>query len=228
MPYPFQIVQSTDTILMTYELRAPAASSRLNSKETSPAPAWMGWSIGRWDGDTFVIDVTDHMEDTWFDRAGNYHSDALKVTERYSAVDANTLQYEATIEDPKVFSRPWKIEHAALPPPRSEHAADGIQVRGVCGGADVRAPAKEARRALTSQRITGRSGSSGRGSPGESCGLSSVVRFGRHVPGRFAASRRASPSLPDLPDLPVLSYGKANACSRCPNCTTMYCLPWCM
>ena len=109
MPYPFQIVQSTDTILMTYEFASASRVVRMNSKETSPAPAWMGWSIGRWEGETLVIDVTDHMEETWFDRAGNYHSDALKVTERYSAVDANTLQYEATIEDPKVFSRPWKI-----------------------------------------------------------------------------------------------------------------------
>jgi hypothetical protein len=69
----------------------------------------MGWSIGRWEGESLVINVTDHMEETWFDRAGNYHSDALKVTERFTALDANTLQYEATIEDPKIFSRPWKI-----------------------------------------------------------------------------------------------------------------------
>ena len=81
----------------------------MNSKEQSPAPAWMGWSIGRWDGETLVIDVTDHMEETWFDRAGNYHSDQLKVTERYTAIDADTLQYQATIEDPKVFSRSWSI-----------------------------------------------------------------------------------------------------------------------
>ena len=109
MPYPFQIVQSTDTILMTYEFASASRVVRMNSKEQSPAPAWMGWSIGRWEGETLVIDVTDHMEETWFDRAGNYHSDALKVTERYTAVDDNTLQYQATIEDPKVFSRAWTI-----------------------------------------------------------------------------------------------------------------------
>ena len=109
MPYPFQIVQAADTVLMTYEFASASRIVRLNSKEASPAPAWMGWSIGRWEGDTLVIDVTDHMEETWFDRAGNFHSDALKVTERYSAIDANTLHYEATIEDPKVFSRPWKM-----------------------------------------------------------------------------------------------------------------------
>ena len=69
----------------------------------------MGWSIGRWDGETLVIEVTDQMAETWFDRAGNHHSDALKVTERYTALDRNTLQYEATIEDPNTFSKPWKI-----------------------------------------------------------------------------------------------------------------------
>lgn len=109
MPYPFQIVQSGDNILMTYEFASASRVVRLNSQEKSPAPAWMGWSVGHWDGETLVVDVTDHMEETWFDRAGNYHSDTLKVTERYTAVDANTLQYQATIEDPKVFSRPWTI-----------------------------------------------------------------------------------------------------------------------
>jgi hypothetical protein len=69
----------------------------------------MGWSVGRWDGDTLVVDVTDQIEDTWFDRAGDYHSDGLKVVERFTAVDRNTINYEATMEDAKVFSRPWKI-----------------------------------------------------------------------------------------------------------------------
>ncbi len=108
-PFPFQIVQSADTVLMTYEFASASRIVRMNSQEKSPAPAWMGWSVGRWDGETLVIDVTDHMEETWFDRAGNYHSDALKVTERYTALDANTLQYQATIEDSKVYSRPWTM-----------------------------------------------------------------------------------------------------------------------
>ena len=109
MPYPFQIVQARDNVLFTYEYASASRVVRMNSDEKSPAPAWMGWSIGRWDGETLVVEVIDHMEETWFDRSGNYHSDALKVTERYSAIDANTLQYEATMEDPKVFSKPWKI-----------------------------------------------------------------------------------------------------------------------
>ncbi|HEX6214053.1 MAG TPA: hypothetical protein VFZ38_04505 [Vicinamibacterales bacterium] len=109
MPYPFQIVQTADNILFTYEFASASRVVRFNPELKSPAPAWMGWSIGRWDGDTLVIEVTDHMAETWFDRAGNHHSDALKVTERYTAIDANTLQYEATIEDAQTFSRPWKI-----------------------------------------------------------------------------------------------------------------------
>ena len=109
MPYPFQIVQANDTILFSYEFASASRVVRMNSDEKSPAPAWMGWSIGRWDGEALVIEVTDHMAETWFDRSGNHHSDALKVTERYTAIDANTLQYEATMEDPQVFSRPWKI-----------------------------------------------------------------------------------------------------------------------
>jgi hypothetical protein len=109
MPYPFQIVQSQDTILMAYEFASASRIIRMNSKEKSPASAWMGWSVGRWEGETLVIDVTDIEEQTWFDRAGNFHSDALHVVERFTPSDANTLNYEATIEDPKVFSRPWKM-----------------------------------------------------------------------------------------------------------------------
>ena len=109
MPYPFQIVQSTNTVLMAYEFTTASRVIRMNSKEQSPAPAWMGWSIGRWEGDTLVIDVTDQMEETWFDRAGNYHSDELKVEERYTFQDANTINYDVTITDPKIFTRPWKM-----------------------------------------------------------------------------------------------------------------------
>jgi hypothetical protein len=109
MPYPVNIVQGRDTILMASEFASASRTVRMNSKEKSPTDTWMGWSIGRWEGDTLVIDVTDQNDETWFDRAGNYHSEALKVTERYTYGDRNTINYEATMEDPKVFSRPWKI-----------------------------------------------------------------------------------------------------------------------
>jgi hypothetical protein len=109
MPYPINIVQGRDTILMASEFASASRTVRMNTKEKSPTDTWMGWSIGRWEGDTLVIDVTDQNDETWFDRAGNYHSEALKVTERYTYGDRNTINYEATMEDPKVFSRPWKI-----------------------------------------------------------------------------------------------------------------------
>ncbi len=74
-----------------------------------PADSWMGQSVGKWEGDTLVITVTGFNDQTWFDRAGNHHSDALKVTERWTPKGPDHLWYEATIEDPKTFSRPWKI-----------------------------------------------------------------------------------------------------------------------
>src|SRR5215208_4115061 len=75
MPYPFQIVQSKDNVLFTYEFTSASRVVRINTQEKSPAPAWMGWNVGKWDGESLVVEVTDHMPDTWFDRAGNYHSD---------------------------------------------------------------------------------------------------------------------------------------------------------
>jgi hypothetical protein len=109
MPYPFQIIEGTDTVLMASEFASASRIIRMNSKDKSPAEAWMGWSVGHWEGDTLVVDVTDQIDQTWFDRAGNFHSDALHVVERYTLSDRNTISYEATMEDPKVFTRPWKI-----------------------------------------------------------------------------------------------------------------------
>jgi hypothetical protein len=109
MPYPFQIVQTPTHILMAYEFASASRTVYMNSKEESPVDTWMGHSRGRWEGETLVIDVNAFNDSTWFDRAGNYHSEALSVTERYTATSANSLMYEATITDPKVFSKPWKI-----------------------------------------------------------------------------------------------------------------------
>ena len=146
-----------------------------------------------------MIDVTDHMEDTWFDRAGNYHSDALKVTERYSAVDANTLQYQATIEDPKVFSRPWKISMPLYR--RRDPNMQLMEYKCVefAEEADVRAPAKEVRPSADLQRITGRSGVQGGARPANRAGSPPSFVLDATCP---AASRpvagRALPSLISL------------------------------
>lgn len=109
MPYPFQIVQSANTILFTYSYAGAVRTVRMGLKEQSPVDSWMGWSVGRWEGNTLVVDVTGFNDQTWFDRAGDFHSEKLHVVERYTPRGANVLDYEATIEDPDVFSRPWKI-----------------------------------------------------------------------------------------------------------------------
>jgi hypothetical protein len=109
MPYPFQIVQTPKFVLMAYEYAGAARTIHMDKAPPSPADSWMGHSAGRWEGDTLVVDVTSLNEETWFDRAGNFHSDALHVVERYTPRSPDALTYEATIEDPKVFSRPWKI-----------------------------------------------------------------------------------------------------------------------
>jgi hypothetical protein len=109
MPYPFQIFHSSKAILFSYEYDEAVRNIYLKDPGPAPADSWMGQSVGHWEGDTLVVDVTGLDERTWFDRAGNFHSDALHVVERYTPMNADALQYEATIEDPKVFSRPWKI-----------------------------------------------------------------------------------------------------------------------
>jgi hypothetical protein len=109
MPYPFQIFQSEKAIFIAYEYDGAARNIYMKDPGPPPVDAWMGQSAGRWDGDTLVIDVTGFNEETWFDRSGNFHSDALHVVERYTRSSPDVITYEATIEDAKVFTRPWKI-----------------------------------------------------------------------------------------------------------------------
>lgn len=109
MPYPFQIIQSTNKIMMVYEYAAASRTINLDKGGPGPIDSWMGHNEGHWEGETLVVDVTNLVEDTWFDRAGNFHSDALHVIERYTPASSDRLNYEVTIEDPKVFTRPWKI-----------------------------------------------------------------------------------------------------------------------
>ncbi len=109
MPYPFSIVQGTDKIHMTFAFSNAGRVVHLNKVEGPPDDTYMGHSVGRWEGDTLVVEVTNFNGKNWFDRAGNFHSDALRVTERYSPRGADAIQYEVTIEDPKTFERPWTI-----------------------------------------------------------------------------------------------------------------------
>jgi len=109
LPYPFQILQSTNKVMMVFEFANAQRTIHLDQVEPYPGDAYMGYSIGHWEEDTLVVDVSSFTPYTWFDRSGNFHSDALHVTERYSAISPDAIRYEATIDDPKVFTRPWKI-----------------------------------------------------------------------------------------------------------------------
>jgi hypothetical protein len=109
MPYPFEITQSANKIHMAYAFATTARTIHLDEVDPPPADTWMGHSIGRWEGNTLVVDVTNFNDKTWFDRAGNFHSDALHLVERFTLATPDVIQYEVTIEDPKVFTRPWRI-----------------------------------------------------------------------------------------------------------------------
>jgi hypothetical protein len=109
LPYPFQILQGPDQILMAFEYAAASRMIPLKNHKPAPVPSWMGASNGRWDGDTLVVEVTDQNGRAWLDREGDFASETLKVVERYTATGPDHLLYEATLEDPATFTRPWKI-----------------------------------------------------------------------------------------------------------------------
>jgi hypothetical protein len=109
MPYPLQIVQSQNEILFAYTYNSATRAILMTKHREAEVDTWMGTSNGRWEGDTLVIDVTGFNGRAWLDRAGNFASDTLHVVERYKLLDENTLNYEATLEDPAVFTRAWKI-----------------------------------------------------------------------------------------------------------------------
>lgn len=110
MPFPFQIFHSETDLFFAYEYAGAARDIYLEDPGEAPIDSWMGQSVGRWDGETLVVEVTGFNDRTWFDRSGNHHSDQLRVTERYTRIGPDHLWYEATIEDPEVFTRPWTIE----------------------------------------------------------------------------------------------------------------------
>jgi hypothetical protein len=112
MPYPFQILQSQRAIAIAYEYAGAVRDLYLKDPGPAPVDSWMGQSVAHWDKDTLVVDVTNLGDATWFDRAGNFHSDALHVTERYTRTSPDLIAYEATIEDAKTFTRPWRMSMA--------------------------------------------------------------------------------------------------------------------
>jgi hypothetical protein len=109
MPFPFQIIQSQQHVMIVHEYAGAVRTVYMTDHTEAPADSWMGWSNGRWEGETLVVDTKGFNDLSWFDRAGNFHSDALHVVERFTARSPETLNYEVTIEDPKVFTRPWTM-----------------------------------------------------------------------------------------------------------------------
>lgn len=110
MPFPFQILQNPNQFFITYEFAGAFRDIYFKNPGPAETDSWMGQSVGRWEGDTLVVDVTGQNDQTWFDRTGTHHTNQLHVVERYTLTSPNHIQYEATIEDAEVFTKPWKIK----------------------------------------------------------------------------------------------------------------------
>ena len=106
---PFEIIQIPDRVLMLFEWDHWVRQIWMDGREhpEDPDPTWMGHSIGRWDGDTLVVDTVGFNDKTWIDPLGHSHSEALHLVERYRRVDPNTLVIDLTFEDAKAFLKPW-------------------------------------------------------------------------------------------------------------------------
>ena len=110
LPFPFEITQTPNHILIAYEFAHATRTIFLDgTPHMEDLDFWMGDARGKWEGDTLVVDTVSLGDKTWFDEAGNFHSDALKVVERFTPMDAAHINYEVTIDDSKVFTRSWKL-----------------------------------------------------------------------------------------------------------------------
>lgn len=109
LPFPFQIAHNKDALLFSYAYAGAVRNVALSDPGPAPIDSWMGQSWARWEGDTLVIETTGQNNQSWLDRAGNYHSDKLKVTERFTRTSEHTIDYSATLEDAEIFTRPWTI-----------------------------------------------------------------------------------------------------------------------
>ena len=110
MPMPFQIIQSETDVFIAYQFAGAVRDIYMDNPGPSQVDSWMGWSVGSWEGDTLVVDVTGLLDGTWFDRAGSHHSTQLHVVERYTMISPNHIDYEAIIEDPVVLTEPFTIK----------------------------------------------------------------------------------------------------------------------
>lgn len=109
MPFPFQIFQGDGTFFIAYEYAGAVRNVYMKAPQPAAIDSWMGESYGRWEGDTLVVEVSGFNDQSWFDRAGNHHTEQLKVTERYTMTGRDHINYQATITDPGTFSKPWTM-----------------------------------------------------------------------------------------------------------------------
>jgi hypothetical protein len=108
-PFPFQIFQSSSAVFIAYEFAGAVRNIYLKDPGPPQIDSWMGISHGVWEGDTFVVRTSGFNDQSWFDRAGNHHSDQMKVTERFTMTGPDHINYSATIDDPATFTRPWTM-----------------------------------------------------------------------------------------------------------------------
>ena len=139
MPFPFQIVQTPTYVAILYEYNHVTRHIYVDGTPHPKGPIdnwFMGDSRAHWEGNTLVVDVIHFTDQTWFDRSGNFHSDALHVVERYTPTDRDHIQYEATVEDPKVFTRPWTMT-TAVPMARVRNARENFDDEDTCHEGNV-------------------------------------------------------------------------------------------
>lgn len=110
MPHPFRIFQSQRSMVIAYEYAGAVRNLLFKDPGEAPVDSWMGQSVAKWEGDTLVVTVTGMNDQTWLDRAGNFHSDQMTVVERYTPTGPNTMRYQAEITDPQTYTRPWTME----------------------------------------------------------------------------------------------------------------------
>jgi hypothetical protein len=113
--FPMHIVQTPQAIVMLYEVFHVFRIIPINAKHPDDLePSYMGDSVGHWEGDTLVVDVTGFNDKTWLGPVGSFHSEELHVVERYTRVDYNTINYDVTMEDPEVFTKPWNTHRTIM------------------------------------------------------------------------------------------------------------------
>ena len=137
-PFPWQVIQKPGLVVFLYEYPhgiriVHTDGSRKHPEGRDILNTWMGDSVGRWEGDTLVVDVNGFNDQTWLDMSGNFHSDQLHVIERYKMIDAHNIEYEATMEDPKVYAKPWSMKF----PIRTQKGGDIMEFECLEGERDL-------------------------------------------------------------------------------------------